>query len=525
MALKTDAMVQPKAVLYLRVSTEEQVANYSLSTQEEICIKEARQRGLEVDIIFREEGRSAKTINGRPELLTLLDYCRKHKKEVRAVIVYRLDRISRQASDYLTIRARLAEYGINVVSATEPTGNSPTEKLIETMLAGFAQLDNDVRGERARNGMKARFKTGLISSKAPLGYLNRDGYVIKDPETFDHIKASWEMMATGTKSMTDIADFLASKGVTNIRNGRNYPIYKQSISRIFHNKFYYGLITSKKYKTETQGQHPAMISEEHFYAVQTVINGHDTNRSIITPVRMKSREEFPLRRLIYCGVCGLPLTSAFSKGRHARYAYYFCPNRCGRPSSINPLTLDEQVDKILSSVIPTQIGLDKFLIALRKKYASRIGESQKTSEEKIAKIDGLKQMRQTVIEKNLEGVYSDTVLQEQLAILDERLADAHEAKSRASIQQYNLEEITVFIAEKLSNIRSTYETSNAHQRKALLGSIYPSGMQWLYPGLSNHGISPLYQLILTPEDTMVSFGEPDRTRTCDALLKRETLYR
>jgi len=45
-----------KAVIYLRVSTEEQVDNFSLGTQEEICKKEATRRGFEVVQVFREEG-------------------------------------------------------------------------------------------------------------------------------------------------------------------------------------------------------------------------------------------------------------------------------------------------------------------------------------------------------------------------------------------------------------------------------------------------------------------------------------
>jgi len=113
-----------KAVLYLRVSTEEQVDNYSLETQENICKKEAERKNFEIMQIFREEGRSAKTIIGRPALVEMLEFCRKNKREISTVIIYRLDRISRQTADYLAIRRKLAECDITLVSATEPTGNS-----------------------------------------------------------------------------------------------------------------------------------------------------------------------------------------------------------------------------------------------------------------------------------------------------------------------------------------------------------------------------------------------------------------
>ena len=45
------------AILYLRVSTEEQVDNFSLGTQEEICRKEATRMGMKIVKIFREEGK------------------------------------------------------------------------------------------------------------------------------------------------------------------------------------------------------------------------------------------------------------------------------------------------------------------------------------------------------------------------------------------------------------------------------------------------------------------------------------
>lgn len=50
-----------------------------------------------------------------------------------------------------------------ILSASEPTGNTPTERFIESMLASFAQMDNDMRSERTKNGLRARFLAGLTS--------------------------------------------------------------------------------------------------------------------------------------------------------------------------------------------------------------------------------------------------------------------------------------------------------------------------------------------------------------------------
>jgi len=265
------------AIIYLRVSTEEQVDNFSLETQEKICRQEAERRNMEVVQIFKEEGRSAKNITGRPVLIGMLEFCRKNKRTIDALIVYRLDRLSRQTVDFLAIRKKLSENEIAIISASEPTGNSPTERFIETMLASFAQMDNDVRSERTKNGLKARFMAGLTSGVPPLGYKSENGYVVKDLNTWDNVKKAWELMGTGTKSLKEMATLLNEWGVEQNFHGKKHIVRKQAIGRMFRNKYYIGILTSGKYPDEVRGQHLAMVSEALFYRVQAVIDGRNTN--------------------------------------------------------------------------------------------------------------------------------------------------------------------------------------------------------------------------------------------------------
>lgn len=265
-----------QAIAYIRVSTDEQVDNFSLETQEKLCKQEAERKELTIIKVFREEGRSAKTITGRPVLIELLEFCRKNKNTIDALIVYRLDRVSRQLQDYLAIRKRLTEYGIMILSASEPTGNTPTERFIESMLASFAQMDNDVRSERSINGMKARFLAGLTSGTLPLGYKSENGYAVKDPATWDKVKAAWELMATGTKTLREMAKLMNDGG---LRQHNSNTIRNQTLSGMFRNKFYIGILTSSKYSEEVKGQHLPMVSEALFYRVQAALDG----RNILYP--------------------------------------------------------------------------------------------------------------------------------------------------------------------------------------------------------------------------------------------------
>ena len=247
---------------------------------------------------------------------------------LNSIIVYRLDRISRKTSDYLAIRQKLTECDITLLSATEPTGNSPTEKLVETILAGFAQLDNDVRSERTKNGMHARFLSGLQNGNPPMGYKMNDGYVTQDPETWGSVKKAWELMVAGKHTLKDIAKFLNKQGVRQVIRGKEYEVRPQSVSRIFKNKFYFGILTSETYPEQIKGQHVPMITEAQFYKVQAVIAGR--NNSIKLPIVVKNRDnpDFPLRRIVKCSKCGTPFTGAWSTGSTTRHAYYFCRNRC-----------------------------------------------------------------------------------------------------------------------------------------------------------------------------------------------------
>ncbi len=308
--MERDFLTSKTAIIYLRVSSEEQVENFSLETQEEICRKEAKRRGYEVVEVFREEGKSAKTITGRPELLRLLEYCRRNKKNIDAVFIYRLDRLSRQTQDYLAIRKRLTDYGISLISANEPTGNSPTEKLLETIMASFAQHDNDVRSERTKNGLRARFLSGLCTGKVPIGYIVEHGYAVKDRDNFDKMKKAWDLMATGTKSLSEMAKIMNEWGIYKIVAGKKYKLRPQTVDRLFHHKFYMGVLASTKYTEEVRGQHVPMITEEQYYKVQAIIDGR--NRAGMTiGKRLQDNPDFPLRRMIKCGKCGGPLSGAW----------------------------------------------------------------------------------------------------------------------------------------------------------------------------------------------------------------------
>src|SRR5256714_5138442 len=188
------------AVIYIRVSTKEQAENVSLATQLKACENYCERQGFEVLARFREEGESAKTAD-RTELQKLLQFCRTNKGAVQFVVVFNLTRFARDKYDHFALRAHLKSLGISLRSATEPIDDTSTGKLMEGVLAAFAQFDNDVRSERTRGGMRSALELGRWTFLAPLGYLNAQRStgrsLIPDPERAPLVRRAFEDFATG----------------------------------------------------------------------------------------------------------------------------------------------------------------------------------------------------------------------------------------------------------------------------------------------------------------------------------------
>lgn len=158
-------------MIYIRVSTAEQVENMSLETQAELCRNYCLKRGWPVVRLFREEGQSAKSTR-RDEFQLMLRFCKDKKNAVGYIIVYDLSRFARNMLDQLSTEKDLLESGVRLVSVLEPTEDSAAGRLSRNILAVMHQFDNDRRAERTVAGMTQGAKSGRFMFKAPIGYIN-----------------------------------------------------------------------------------------------------------------------------------------------------------------------------------------------------------------------------------------------------------------------------------------------------------------------------------------------------------------
>src|SRR3989338_1008147 len=155
------SLTEPKTgIIYCRVSSMEQVEGTSLEMQERLCLEYAVRLGIQESKVFIDKGESAKTAN-RPEFMKAITLCSNKKKPINYFIVYKLDRFARNQDDHVTVRATLRKFGTELKSVTEPINDTPMGRAMEGMLSVFAELDNNIRTERAKSGMMEQLKKGI----------------------------------------------------------------------------------------------------------------------------------------------------------------------------------------------------------------------------------------------------------------------------------------------------------------------------------------------------------------------------
>lgn len=422
-----------KGIIYCRVSSLEQVNGTSLENQREVCSKYATDKSIEVTEVFVEKGESA-TAATRTELLRALDYCRKHKHQIAAFIVWKVDRFARNTTDHYGLQAELLKYGTRLYSATEAIINEgPLGKMAEAMLAGYAQFENDMRKQRCEGGMQRKIADGIWPWRPPIGYLHakklsdrrKNSADEPDPRRFATIKKGLKEFANGRHTIASLTDEFNGWGLT---TSTGKPVYRQFVDRMLTDKYYAGILNDPWTSQEHIGKHEPMITLDEFYAIQVVkqawSNGAVGGRRFIHP-------DFPLRNFVVC-VCGKPLTGSRHKGRGGIYAYYNCYNRsCSHCNVyVSSARLEAQFIAMLGGA-----GLDEKTIEhIRNLVAKRLqtrNAGTRTQAEKVTRDAArLETEKQCLLEMRLKGEVSPTEFATQKKRIESERAAAHDCVAR-----------------------------------------------------------------------------------------------
>lgn len=170
-----------KAIGYIRVSTEDQAREgVSLDNQESKIRAYADLNNFELVDVIRDEGISGKTMDrsGMNRINTMVE-----AGEIEAVIVYKLDRLSRKTIDILSTLDAWEKKDIAFHSITDRIDTKTAAgKFVLTILSALAQMERDLISERTVDALAHKKKSGEWLGNIPLGYRLHEGRLIKDTD-------------------------------------------------------------------------------------------------------------------------------------------------------------------------------------------------------------------------------------------------------------------------------------------------------------------------------------------------------
>mgnify|MGYP002619856495 FL=1 len=276
--------------------------------------------------------------------------------EVDCVVVYKVDRLSRSLMDFAKLLAAFDQKDVTFVSTTQNfnTTNS-MGRLTLNILLSFAQFEREMIAERTRDKMAAARKRGKwLGSRPPYGYLgdhDKKQLVVCEEEA-ERVRTIFRMylrLGSVNAVAKRINDLGWMKKGYHAKTGRVTPPRQyrdKDVHSILRNVTYLGKV---EFNGELyEGEHEAIVSEELFARVQSVLTSKACGRG-----RRRGRNpEYLLQGIAWCGLCDKRITTTAGRGRNKEiYRYYVCSNRGrkGRDGCDHPRLGAEELEQLVVS--------------------------------------------------------------------------------------------------------------------------------------------------------------------------------
>lgn len=484
-------------VIYYRVSTSEQAENgFSLENQLEACRRFANEKNIKIVAEFSDEGESAKSAD-RENLQKMLKVCADKKSEVGCVIIYKVDRWTRQMTDFTALGAYLQKYKVELMSVTETIDSkTPQGKLMGNIYATFAQFDNDVRSERVLGGMAKRLRLGLWAFQVSLGYKNyteklgtkESKYVIKDPKKAPLITYLFEEFAKGIYTQEELRVKLNKKG---LRTTKGKELTPQLINKILTNKFYIGVMTVKG--AEYKGVHPPLISEHVFNKCQELIRRISKGQSIS---EARGTNKFPLRNKVLCGICGRPLTASYSTGKLGGiFGYYRCYNpECTSKKSIAQHKLESQFSSFLKEICPKEDLLNAFKQVALDVWKNNYEDINLERANINNLLEKLTTEKTKLIELKKKEVLADEDFMTEMEKVKRKISDTQILLKDTQVEEFNVDEAIEYCFGFIKTIPAYWSEADYGQKVKLQSLIFQERPIYRYEKFETPKISLIFQL-------------------------------
>ena len=381
------------AVIYARYSSDSQ-REESIEGQLRECREYAERNDMTVVGTYIDRALSAKTAD-RPEFQRMIKDSAKELFEI--VLVWKLDRFSRDRYDSAHYKHILKKNGVKVVSAKEHISEGPEGIILVAMLEGYAEFYSAELSEKIHRGQKENALKGKNNGGGvPLGYLldKKAQKLVIDPVTAPLVVEIFEKYADGKTVRSIVEDFNAR----GLRTKKGQPFNINSFSALLKNRKYIGEYRYQDVVIE--GGVPAIIPENLFNRVQERM---EKNRH--APAMAKAKEDYLLTTKLFCGKCERMMVGESGKSHTGAMHYYYkcsgakrlkdCDKKAVRKDWIERVVVrltmqrvmdEEKINRLIDAILVMQEQEDTTTPALRSQLAeteSFIGNILKAIEQGI----------------------------------------------------------------------------------------------------------------------------------------------
>jgi site-specific DNA recombinase len=400
------------------------------------------------------------------------------------------DRISRNKGDDTLIR-KLMRKGIDVRFVYANYDKTSAGALHMDIDGMFAEHHSRVTSEKVRLTTWNLRERGVVTYKAPIGYLNQGNMDKKplDPGRAPIIKKLFEHYATGDWSLADLVRFADQQGLITVPVRRrrtqdeilaeeseevviekvSRPMTISYIHKILTNPFYTGRALGNEGKYVPSVSHEALIDDELYNNVQKVLKDKKVS------VHYTQKLELPLRGMVRCGECRRVYTPYLQKG--TQYFGSRCAATCSNTKkSFNIEFLEEGVGKFFGRLIFTEdekIQLDfrtsTDISLFEEKRLKKIEQSDRRKK-KIR--EDLTYLRTNKLSLLKSGVYTPEVLLQEETTLNTELNSIQDEEIISDLSMQAVMEDILKLSELLETGSAYYSNAKSSEKELFIKTVF-----------------------------------------------------
>ena len=352
------------AVIYARYSSDSQTEQ-SIEGQLRVCKDFAQRNDILVVDSYIDRAMTGTNDNRAAFQKMLRDSA---KKQWQIVLVYKLDRFSRNKYEAVIHKKTLKDNGVKLVSAMENIPDSPEGALMESVLEGFNQYYSEELRQKVNRGLRESWiKGNATGSGHKIGYdvINKK-YVINEREAAI-IRELFSRYASGEVVSTILHSF-NERGIVR-SNGRKFT--KNNLFNYLHDIRYSGKVEHKGVVYDNI--FPPIITEETWKKVAAIC---EENKE--SPSRKKDAYDYILSSKLVCGICKRRMHGISGTSQTGNtYAYYVCKHKNDSRKCANRSYQKEIIENIVINAISNMLNgsgtvqaISERIIKLHKKATS-----------------------------------------------------------------------------------------------------------------------------------------------------------